>query len=64
MVDYKRIALFCLEKTPLNAQNDYIFWKFGGTWPLWPPPGYTYGIGLTTGLLKTPRTQLKTGKIT
>jgi len=24
-------------KTPLKAQNDYIFQKFCGAWPLWPP---------------------------
>jgi len=24
-------------KTPLKAQNDYIFQKFVGPWPLWPP---------------------------
>jgi len=23
-------------KTPLKAQNDYIFQKLGGAWPLWP----------------------------
>ena len=23
-------------KTPLKAQNDYIFQKLGGVWPLWP----------------------------
>jgi len=30
-------------KTPLKAQNDYIFQKIGGSWPLWPPPGCAYG---------------------
>jgi len=29
-------------KTPLQAQNNYIFQKFLGEWPLWPPPGYAY----------------------
>jgi len=25
MFDFRRITLFCLEKTPLKAQNGYIF---------------------------------------
>jgi len=29
-------------KTPLKAQNDYIFKAFGGHGPFGPPPGYTY----------------------
>ena len=24
-------------KTPLKAQNDYVFQTFGGPWPFWPP---------------------------
>jgi len=29
-------------KTPLKAQNDYIFQNVWGVWPLWLPPGYAY----------------------
>jgi len=25
-------------KTPLKAQNDYVFQKFWGEWTLWPSP--------------------------
>jgi len=35
MFDFLRITLLFI-KTPLKAQNDYIFWKLGGAWPLWP----------------------------
>jgi len=30
-------SIILFRKTPLKAQNDYIFQKFGGEWPLWPP---------------------------
>jgi len=33
MFDFRRITLFCFEKTLLKAQNDYIFLKFGGNGP-------------------------------
>jgi len=38
LFDFTRITLFCLEKTPLKAQNDQIW---GGHGPF-APPGYAY----------------------
>jgi len=31
-------------KTPLKAQNDYIFQKFGGAMAPLAPPGYAYAF--------------------
>jgi len=30
MLDFRQITLVLFRKTPLKAQNDYIFYKFGG----------------------------------
>jgi len=46
MFNFRRITLFCLEKTPLKAQNDYIFYKFVGHDPFAPP--------LATTMLRVP----------
>jgi len=45
MFDFRRIILFCLEKTPLKAQNDNVFQKFGGNGPF-DLPGYAYVHGI------------------
>ena len=37
MFDFRRITLFCQEKTPLKTQNDCIFYKFGGGMASLPP---------------------------
>jgi len=44
MLDFRRIALFCLEKR-LSKHKMTIFSKnLGGPWPLLPPPGYVYAL--------------------
>jgi len=42
MRDFRRITLFCPEKTPLKAQNDYIFQIFVGRMAPFSSPGYPY----------------------
>jgi len=38
MLDFRQITLFLFRISPLKAQNDYIFQKFGGD----SPHGYAY----------------------
>ena len=42
MFDFRRITLFCWEKTPLKAQNDYVSQNFWEAMAPFAPPGYAY----------------------
>ena len=49
MFDFRRINTILFSETPLKAQNDYIFQKFGGAWPLLPTPMDRCSASLAVG---------------